>query len=76
MDINQFTIVLGKSLKEYRIKMGLTIGEVANIVNMDDSHLSSIEKGKHIPMSYTLIKLAAALNIPGDFFDDLTKGDH
>ena len=62
--------LLGKRIKELRIKKRLTQEELAEIVGMGERNLSKIECGINFVSADTLQKLAIALNTsPKDLFD-------
>jgi len=54
----------GKALRLARAIAGLQQKELAEIADLDPSHISLIEKGKRKPSVGTLGKLARALQIP------------
>ena len=61
---------LGKRLKELREQRGLTQLELAELIDMESSNLSKIERGAQIPKEESLLKLTLALNIQvKDLFD-------
>jgi len=61
--------LLGRRIKELRNKKGLSQQELAEMVNIDQRSLSSIECGNTFP-SKSLIMLAHALNVSiSDLFD-------
>ena len=55
--------LLGKKIRELRIKNDMTQIQLAEITGIDSKHLSSIELGKHMPNSQLLLKFANAFNI-------------
>lgn len=70
MDNNKF----GNKLKEIRKTRGLTQFELAELVGIDEKHLSRIETGKNLPTYPTLVKLLNALNLKiEDVGLDITK---
>lgn len=61
---------LGKRVKELRENRKLTQLELAELLNMEASNLSKIERGIQIPKEESLIKLADAFKINiVDLFD-------
>jgi transcriptional regulator with XRE-family HTH domain len=56
----------GKALRIARAIAGLQQKELAELAEIDPSHVSLIEKGKRKPSVDTIEKLAAALQIPED----------
>ena len=62
--------LFGKKIREYRKKRNLTQASLAEIVNVDDKHISCIESGKNFPSPDLLERLASALNVePKDLFE-------
>ena len=53
---------VGKIIKNLRKSMGLTQEKLAELVNIDDKHLSKIENGIHLPSYNTLKKISEVLN--------------
>jgi len=60
MDIKK---LLGKKIREYRQKYGLTQFQLAEKLGIDDKHLSRIELGKNMPQAAVIAKLAEVFNI-------------
>lgn len=54
---------IGAKLKELREKKGLTMREVAELIDIDHTYISKIEKGK-IPSLDKLKKLCTIYNVP------------
>jgi transcriptional regulator with XRE-family HTH domain len=54
---------LGKRIKEYRTKRGLTLNEMQEITGFTKGYLSKVENTKKAPPISTLIVLAKALEI-------------
>lgn len=52
---------LGKKIKELRKSKGFTQQQLAELIDIDDKHLSKIENGIHLPTYSTLKKLSKAL---------------
>ena len=62
--------LFGKKIKEYRKYKNLTQAQLAEMVNVDDKHISCIESGKNFPSADLIERLAAALNVePKDLFE-------
>jgi transcriptional regulator with XRE-family HTH domain len=57
-------IILQKKIAEFRKSRGLTISELANLVNLTPSMLSQIERGTANPSINTLKLIAKSLDIP------------
>lgn len=53
-------------LRIERRKKGLTQAELASIVGVSSNYVSLIEKGKKIPSTKTINKMAKALEIPAN----------
>ena len=66
--------LLGKRIKEYRVKRNLTQEVLSEKVEISSVFLSQIENNKRIPSLETVYKVAKALNISIDslFDDELT----
>ncbi len=61
---------LGLRIKELREKKGLTQLQLAEILNMESSNLSKIERGIQIPKEESLEKITAAFEVDmRDLFD-------
>ena len=54
---------LGLRIKELREKQGLTQLKLAEILDMEASNLSKIERGIQIPKEESLEKISSALNV-------------
>ncbi|MDO5437955.1 MAG: helix-turn-helix transcriptional regulator [bacterium] len=68
--------LLGKRIKELRIKNGMTQEQLAELVGMGERNLSKIECGINFISAETLDKLTKALKVsPKELFDfDHLKG--
>ncbi|MBQ8460632.1 helix-turn-helix transcriptional regulator [bacterium] len=60
MDIK---VLLGKRIREYRQKYNYTQSQLAELLGIDDKHLSRIELGKNMPNPVLLEKLANLFKI-------------
>ena len=61
MDIKE---LLGKRIREYRLKHNYTQFQLAEKLGIDDKHLSRIELGKNMPQAATLsAALAEVFNV-------------
>lgn len=58
-DIKEF----GYNLKDAREKAGLSLDDLARIIDSDKSHLSKLESGSQIPKVDTVFRLMDALNL-------------
>lgn len=63
-------ILLGKRIREYRVRYNMTQAQLAEKLSIDDKHLSRIELGKNMPQAVVITKLAEVFGIePKDLFD-------
>ncbi len=63
-------VLFGRKIKEYRKKNNLTQAQLAELVNVDDKHISCIESGKNFPSPDLIERLATSLKIePKDLFE-------
>ncbi len=63
-------ILFGKKIKELRRKHNLTQANLAELVNVDNKHISCIESGKSFPSADLIERLAQALKVePKDLFE-------
>jgi transcriptional regulator with XRE-family HTH domain len=68
--------LLGARIKEIRKARGLTQEQLAEMIDVEQKHVSRIESGKNYPTIDRLEKIAAALNVPlMGFFDFLHLED-
>ena len=68
--MDNIKVLFGKKIKEYRKKKSLTQAQLAELVNVDDKHISCIESGKNFPSADLIERLAKALEIePKDMFE-------
>lgn len=62
--------LFGWKIKEYRKKKNLTQAQLAELVNVDDKHISCIESGKNFPSPDLIERLATYLDVePKDLFE-------
>lgn len=65
-------VLLGARIKEIRKARGLTQEKLAEMIDVEQKHVSRIESGKNFPTIDRLEKMSAALNVPlMGFFDFL-----
>lgn len=62
---------LGKTIRQIRIARGLTQEQLAEKLDIDNKHLSRIEKGIHKPTYNIILKLAEVLQINIYDFENL-----
>ncbi len=58
---------LGDKVRYAREQMGLTTQILAEKAGVSQPYISEIENGNKNPSAKTIMKLAAALNVPGEF---------
>ena len=63
-------VLLGTRIKEIRKARGLTQEKLAEMIDVEQKHVSRIESGKNFPTIDRLEKMAAALNVPMMVFFD------
>ena len=62
--------LFGRRVKEYRKKKNYTQAALAELVNVDDKHISCIESGKNFPSPDLINRLSTALEIePKNLFE-------
>ncbi|MCM1339229.1 MAG: helix-turn-helix domain-containing protein [Muribaculaceae bacterium] len=63
-------ILFGKKIKEYRKRKSYTQAQLAELVNVDDKHISCIESGKNFPSPDLIERFSNALSVdPKDLFE-------
>ena len=69
--------LLGERIREIRKARGFTQEKFAELVDIEQKHVSRIELGKNYPTIDRLEKMAAALHVPMiSFFDYLHLGNN
>ena len=61
--MNGIKILFGRRVKELRLKRNMTQAYLAELINVDDKHISCIENGKKFPSPSVMEKIAQAFNI-------------
>ena len=62
--------LFGKKIKEYRKRKNYTQAQLAEMVNVDDKHISCIESGKNFPSADLIGRISQALDVePKDLFE-------
>lgn len=62
--------LFGLKIKEIRKKKLMTQSQLAEMVSVDDKHISCIENGKNFPSAILISKLAEVLGVePKDLFE-------
>lgn len=68
--VTNIKILFGRKIKELRKKYNYTQAHLAELVNVDDKHISCIESGKNFPSSDLIERLACALKVePKNLFE-------
>lgn len=68
--MDNIKILFGRKIKEIRKEKGYTQSRLAELVNVDDKHISCIESGKNFPSPDLLARLSKAFNMEvKDFFE-------
>lgn len=63
-------VLFGRKVKELRKQRNFTQAKLAEMVDVDDKHISCIESGKSFPSPDLIERLSKALGIePKDFFE-------
>lgn len=62
--LNSLQVAVGREIKRYRIKAGLTVAELAGAAGLSSGMLSKVENGQISPSLGTLQALARGLNVP------------
>lgn len=63
-------VLFGRKIKDYRKRKGYTQAQLAELVNVDDKHISCIESGKNFPSPDLIERFAKALELePKDLFE-------
>lgn len=71
IDTDHLVNNLGPRLKDFRLRSGLTVRELARQVNVSPSFVSQIENGKSQPSVSTLYAFSQSLNVSvDDLFDE------
>ncbi|WP_160676731.1 helix-turn-helix transcriptional regulator [Clostridium sp. C8-1-8] len=60
--------LLGKRIKEARLKKKLTQSRLAEMTDLSDTYISHVEKGLSKPSLETLVKISNTLETSIDFF--------
>lgn len=63
-------ILFGRKIKEYRKRKNYTQAQLAELVNVDNKHISCIESGKNFPSPDLIERFAQTLSVePKDLFE-------
>jgi transcriptional regulator with XRE-family HTH domain len=55
--------ILGKNMREYRVSAGLSQGDIAKRMDVEQTYVSGLERGVRNPTLTTIERAAAALNV-------------
>ena len=70
-------VLLGERIRELRKNRGLTQEQFAQLIEVEQKHVSRIELGKSFPTIERLEKISQALKVPlRDVFDFIHLADH
>lgn len=61
--MSNIKILFGRKIKELRKRHNLTQTQLAELVNVDNKHISCIESGKNFPSSELLERFSKVFNI-------------
>ena len=68
--MSTLSMQVGKRIKELREAKGMKQVELADLIDMEATNLSKLEKGVHVPKEDNLNKITNALNVEiKDLFD-------
>ena len=63
-------LAFGAVVKGKRVEMGISQEELANLAQVERSHMGKIERGEHLPNLVLILRLAKALSVnPGLLVD-------
>lgn len=68
MERADFGRIVGDNMRRYRDTYNLTQEQFAEKTGISKSHCASIETGMKLPSSWTIRKIADALNISAEYF--------
>jgi transcriptional regulator with XRE-family HTH domain len=67
-------IAFGQAIRQRRLKLGIAQEELANLAQVERSHMGKIERGEHLPNLVMILKIASALNCkPGKLVDQTVE---
>lgn len=55
----------GSAVRAARTKRGVAQEALANLAGIERSHVGKVERGEHMPTLAAVLKIAAALDLPG-----------
>lgn len=63
-------VAFGAAVRQRRLEVGLSQEELANLAQVERSHMGKIERGEHMPNFVLILRLAKAMMIsPGQLVD-------
>ena len=69
-EMDNIKILFGRKIRELRKKRNMTQAALAELVNVDDKHISCIESAKNFPSADLIDRLSTALKVePKDLFE-------
>lgn len=72
MEKDNYKIIYGKIIKEYRLKNKLTQEELSQKIGFDTKYISQIETGRYMGTIITMLKLCEIFGVtPNDLLDEL-----
>jgi len=67
-------LAFGAAIREKRSELGLSQEELANLAQVERSHMGKIERGEHLPNLVLILRLAKALSVkPGLLVDRVAE---
>lgn len=57
---------IGKNIRKYRNKLGITQSKLAEMVDLSDSYMGAIERGEKLPKLTVFIRITNALGTSSD----------
>jgi len=57
---------IGEKLRSLRIQQGLTMQQLADMLETDDGHISRIENGQKRPSSDLILRISRVFNVTTD----------
>lgn len=65
----ELSVELGKILKQYRQKKNMSLFQLGEATNLNENNIGRLERGEHIPVLKTYLKLAIKLDLEiSDYF--------
>jgi transcriptional regulator with XRE-family HTH domain len=57
----------GEKLYQLRARRGLTLADVGNLLNVHNTFVSQLEKGRKVPNAEMILKVADTFNVTTDY---------